>query len=323
MRRDGFIVARSLLNPNEISQLRDQLREHFQSSWEPEGLGKHQPNAAVEVPSISWIYSHPAILAVFRELTGQDALVFTGNSDAHMNMLSWWHKDTNERQGGCLPGDYFVRPECNVYRAGIYLQDHTVQHGLTVRKGSHRDRSLKVGEVAALKTQTGDVVFFDMRLTHAGQFADLFEVILLKAARKALLRPLASTIKNLYQRLLRKPEKLSLFFTYGTPAPDTDYYCEFERAQKQARTREEAVHLPSHLTLALEGAGVRCYPDSPSSVIRMVNTSSYAPLCGFREQDRRVGRDAPLLPTLMVGLGRPAPLFVRAMGFELPHQTGR
>lgn len=256
IRRDGYVIARSILSPTEIALLRTQLLQHFHHSWNPEGLGKHQPNAAVEITSISWIYTHPAILAVFRELSGQDRLVFTGNSDAHMNMLSWWHKDTGEQKGGCFSGDYFTRSECNVYRAGIYLQDHTNGNGLTVKKGSHLTRSLTRGSEEALRTAIGDVVFFDIRLTHAGQFADAFEAALLRVGKGQRARTLASAVKTGYQQLRGKPDKLSVFMTYGTPAQDTQEFCEYELKANRLRNSGQAMHLPTGLIKNLEEAKV-------------------------------------------------------------------
>ena len=94
--RDGFVIARGLLEGAEIARLRAALLDHFSRQWEPEGLGCHQPRAALEIPSIGWIFSHPGIAATVKELTGSPTPVFTTNCDAHMNMLSWWHKDTGE-----------------------------------------------------------------------------------------------------------------------------------------------------------------------------------------------------------------------------------
>lgn len=258
--RDGYVVARKLLSTNEIARLRDGLLEHFQHSWNTEGLGKHQPNAAVEIASIGWIFVCPAILSVFRELYGRDDLIFTGNCDAHMNMLSWWHKDTSEGQGGCFGGDYFSREDCRVYRAGIYLQDHESQHGLTVRMGSHRTHSLTSGVVETLHTRAGDVIFFDIRLTHAGQFADPLQALLLRLGRKLRRDSLAAACGDRYRRFFRRPSKLSIFFTFGTRSPDTDEYCEFELAAKKNRGFADSTYLPAALLADLSAASVEFHP---------------------------------------------------------------
>jgi hypothetical protein len=234
IRANGYVVVRNLLRQHEIGKLRASLLKHFERQWQCEGLGKHQPSAADTIPEISWIFEHPRIVDTFRTLFGGQQPIFTTNCDAHMNMLSWWHKDTSESRGGCFPGDYFARDSCQVYRAGIYLQDQP-KHGLTVRRGSHRHKDITKGESIHLETNAGDVVFFDIRLTHAGQFADQFENGLLRLGRRLRMQEGAMALKNRYQKLLGKPEKLSVFFTYGAPGPDTEAFLEFERKNKRGR----------------------------------------------------------------------------------------
>ena len=81
------------------------------------------------------------IINTFREILGGQTPVFTGNCDAHEDMLSWWHKDAASVDK--LSEDFFAKPSCGLYRAGIYLQDHQGnRHGLTVRKGSHQTETL-------------------------------------------------------------------------------------------------------------------------------------------------------------------------------------
>ena len=255
--RDGYIIARNLLDAPQIARLREILTEHFAKRWEWEGLGRHQPAAAFEIPAIGWIFSHPGIIAVTRALTQSDRPVFTANCDAHMDMLSWWHKDTSEGQGGCFEGNYFDRDSVRVLRAGIYLQDHdTDGRGLHVRVGSHRTRSLDQGRHEILRTRAGDVVFFDIRLTHAGQFADPVEQILLRLGRKLRLPAAAAGAKDVWRRAWGRQRKLSIFCTYGAPGSDTDQYCRFQLAAR--RRRGGAEDLPPHLVQELEASGVIC-----------------------------------------------------------------
>lgn len=259
--RDGYVVARGLLTSDEVARLRGDLLDHFSRRWHWEGLGKHQPEAASEIPAIGWVLAHPAIVEAFRTLTGSDTPVFTGNCDAHMNMLSWWHKDTGENAGGCFRGDYFDRKVLQVYRAGIYVQDHDADgHGLHVRPGSHHTRSAGVGPFETLLTRKGDVVFFDPRLSHAGQFPDPFEHALLRAGRKLRVPALAHHAKEGWRRLLRKQPKLSLFFTYGAPGDDTDDYCAFEARSRRRAGRTDAPALSSGLLRSLAAQRAGCNP---------------------------------------------------------------
>ena len=258
--RDGYVVARSLLSLNEIKRLRETLLTHFARQWNWEGLGKHQPNASSEIPGIGWVFAQPSIVRVFRELTYSSHPVFTANCDAHMNMLSWWHKDTGERNGGCFKGDYYAKNDLHVYRAGIYMQDHDDDQGLHVRPGSHRSRSVSEGLAETLRTRAGDVVFFDIRLSHAGQFADPIEQALLRAGQKLHAPALAYHLKEGWRRLARKQPKLSIFFTYGAPNPDTFDYCEFEMEARRRHQRPSVLTLPPQVLASVAAQGASCNP---------------------------------------------------------------
>jgi hypothetical protein len=82
LERDGYIVVEQLLTPAEVARLRAALVDHFSRQWVPDMLGKHQPGAAYEIPAIGWIFAHPPLLAVFRDIFGSENLKFTGNCDA-------------------------------------------------------------------------------------------------------------------------------------------------------------------------------------------------------------------------------------------------
>lgn len=259
--RDGYAVIRNLLQPEEIARLRDSLRAHFERSGRIEGLGLHQPGASTSIPDIEWVFAHQGILDAMKGIARSDHLVFTGNADAHRNMLSWWHKDTDEARGGCLPGDYWSAREVGVYRAGIYLQDHHEDgHGLKVRPRSHRTRSPHEGVVEVLDTRAGDVVFFDIRLSHAGQLPDPVEYALLRVGRFLRTPSPARAMKEVWGRALRKPSKMSLFATYGAPGANTWHYCEHEAKARSRRERGHPSLLPPHLVRVLREQGVDCNP---------------------------------------------------------------
>ncbi|MBC7434010.1 MAG: hypothetical protein H7345_18295 [Rubritepida sp.] len=249
-RQHRYAVLPQILQAGEIDCLRAALLRHFATSGRPVGLGLHQPNAAVAIPELAWLYAHPGILAALRDLSGGRQPVFTGNSDAHKDMLSWWHKDTSEGSGGCFRGDWTAWPDCSVIRVGVYLQDHPTRDGLSVRLGSQHHRALDQGAVRHVSTSRGDIVLFDVRLTHAGQFADGLEAPLLKAAGRSWLTKPATRLRTAYSHLRRRVEKLSIFFTYGSDAADTQEYCDFELAARHRRA-SPAGPLPDALLEAL------------------------------------------------------------------------
>jgi hypothetical protein len=257
--RDGFVVVPNLLSAGEISSLKDALVCHFAVEWEWAILGKHQPNAAIRIPEIAWLIAHAPVVSIFRELYGQETLVFTGNCDAHANMLSFWHKDVTAN-GDQVTRAAFSRPECRIYRAGVYLQDHDRRRdGLTVRQQSHLSTSKTTGDVTHVKTKAGDVVFFDARLTHRGMLPDWFEHSLYRLTRRFGAPKLGFQIKELYWKATGQSPKLSIFFTYGGMNKFTRDFCAFEfRAKCKDMDARNRV-LPASLSESLSQAGVVSY----------------------------------------------------------------
>jgi hypothetical protein len=43
------------------------------------------------VPDLAFIFTHPRILTVLKQMLGETNVVFTGHCDIHMNLLSGWH----------------------------------------------------------------------------------------------------------------------------------------------------------------------------------------------------------------------------------------
>lgn len=260
LQRSGAILVRGLLAPDEVMTARGQVRDRLTTQGERIQLGKTQPNAALLVPEIGWLVGHPSIVAVFRALLDEN-IWFTGHCDIHMNMLSGWHKDSGESVGGYFKGDYFAAPDCQVYKAAVYLQDATPRDGLTVRLGSHRHSS-HAGLEQHVPNKAGDVVFFDVRLSHVGQLPDSIE-----KAIKAMVRPVRKTngiepgwagmIKDAYWKVIGRRDRLSVFFTYGKRNTFTVDFSRsnMRRQQAQNSSADDAI-LPVPLTTALGASGV-------------------------------------------------------------------
>ncbi|MEL4897553.1 phytanoyl-CoA dioxygenase family protein [Crocosphaera sp. Alani8] len=223
---NGFVLIQNVLSNQEIKQLRKVVKDHFKNKGVLTSYGLTQPNAAVAVPQISQLFYHPRILELMRQLLGQDEIMFTSHCDVHSRTLSGWHKDDGMT---VMEGGYFGKPtydqtDCRVYKVAIYLQNHDNNRGgLTVRKGSHRFPELNKGEEVYLKTKPGDIVVFDVRLTHTGQ-QSITPFPFLKEPNRVLQKAFSKTLKvsdkqskqylkNFYDTLLT--DRLSIFFTYG------------------------------------------------------------------------------------------------------------
>jgi hypothetical protein len=263
---DGILVVRNALSQAEIGELRDILLEYLPVHGRRFSLGKTQPNAAVKVPDLAFVFAHPRIIAVVKQVLGETNIVFTGHCDIHLNMLSGWHKDSGETvPGGYFSGPYMTSADCRVFKVAIYLQDTGRRDGFTARVGSHHATDLTVGKEINVQSRTGDIVVFDVRITHIGQRPDPVEKglmglsLALNRGRRDREDPAwVSRAKALYWKLIGRPDRLSVFFTFG--APNTFTY-DFARANMDRQAREGAVGgsvgLPPELSKALDSEGVK------------------------------------------------------------------
>jgi hypothetical protein len=263
---DGIFVVCNALSQAEIGELREVLLRHLPGRGLRFNLGKTQPNAAIKVPDLAFIFAHPRILTVLKHVLGETNVVFTGHCDIHMNMLSGWHKDSGESvPGGYFTGPYMTSADCRVFKVAIYLQDTGRRDGFTARLGSHHETDLTVGKQINVQSRTGDIVVFDVRITHTGQLPDPVEKGL-KGLSLAVNRgqrhredpAWVSHVKSLYWKLIGRRDRLSVFFTFG--AANTFTY-DFARANMDRQAREGAARdsagLPRKLREALESEGVK------------------------------------------------------------------
>ncbi|MGK7955418.1 MAG: hypothetical protein AB4063_09180 [Crocosphaera sp.] len=254
---DGYVIIENFLPSKDIKRLREILKGHFLDGGVPTTLGLTQPNAAVEVPDINWIFYHPKILAMMRKLLGQEEIMFTSHCDLHCRTLSGWHKDDGMTvmEGGYFGFPAYAQQDCKVYKVALYLQDHYYnQGGLTVRKGSHEFSDINQGEEVYLKTKTGDLIIFDVRLTHTGQkdvvplkFLQKPNYVVKKGLSKIFKIPpqkVNQYLKQIYDNLFG--DRLSIFFTYGLPNEYTRNFA-INNMKRQLQQNQN-----SHLFLSAE-----------------------------------------------------------------------
>jgi hypothetical protein len=256
-RKDGFFVARGVLDASEIERLTNLVNGYFTDHGVIYRYGKTQPNAAVLVPDISWLLSHSRVLDAYRNLLPDMELCFTSHCDLHWNMGFSWHKD--DGQGRYMKGDYF-NEERFIIKAGLYLNDTSDGSGMTVRRGSHRTPDLKVGDIVQIHTRPGDVVFFDVRITHMGKDYTIPERVILKAGKicgDTMGRaPLGFEAREIYRKLSINKPKRSIFFTFGRNDPDTQYFAQINMERQFEQTGICKVNLPENLLERFTAEGI-------------------------------------------------------------------
>jgi hypothetical protein len=119
----------NILSREETDRLRLAANRHFKNNGRAVlGGGVKQANAAVEVPEMSWLYYHPAILRSFRQALGTDAIMFTNHSDVQKNVLNGWHKDERYRRPA-IRADWLLLALCLRHGRLSGLQSRGVSRG--------------------------------------------------------------------------------------------------------------------------------------------------------------------------------------------------
>lgn len=262
MASDGYVVVPEVLSRDELQCLRRSLDGLFAARWVECDCGKVLSDGAGTCPELGWLFAHPGIVAAVREAIGRPEIVFTGNCNLHRNKLGNWHKDMGRVHGGYFQDDVHTLDECPIVKVGVYLQDHDRDGaGFRVRVGSQRVDDLRRGDETYAPTRAGDIILFDVRLTHAGVLPDPMERAiwrvsrLLSGARRE--SPAGRLAKEFWWRVTGKPERLSAFFTYGPPGALTDEFARnVRRSLSDAGIPEQESRLKPGLIEALERVGV-------------------------------------------------------------------
>lgn len=231
--RDGFVVIPGLFTEQEIDSLRDEVKSFFQKEGRHANFGLTQADAMSRIPSIRWLLTHKNLLAAFRQVAGRDDIQFTFHSDAHSDLLGDWHTDTQA---------YFKPEEVRtddfqVYKVGIYLQDHAGNNaqGLTVSKGSHLSGRVERDRVEALHSRSGDVIIFDVRIFHHGDLMRFHEKV---CNRLLPTESLKVKFGELFRRITGRKGKLSIFFTFGVP---NEYTTEFAKRNMVRQNKQNQI----------------------------------------------------------------------------------
>ncbi|WP_372001793.1 hypothetical protein P7L68_22355 [Tistrella mobilis] len=265
---NGFVVLKEVFSPAEIARMREQARGYLEARGLRLGLGRTRSNVAADEKALAWVFGHDRIIQAINWSLDQSKVVFTGHSDAHMNMVAGWHKDSETRYGS-----YFSKPcigaeSCRVYKIGIYLQDHSNNNtGLKVRRGSHKVANLSEGELVTLYSGLGDIVIFDVRISHCGDLPDGVEKVMQKVSRVLKGRhaqrqdpDLFVKIREAYVKMRRDEQKMSIFFTFGM---DNIFTSDFSRTNMQRQMEQvrlagdrAKIDFPVELRERLSAAGI-------------------------------------------------------------------
>ena len=181
------------------------------------------------------------IIDVARQVLGGEPVYF-GDSSANRNdeaaPVGTFHKDNTDRHDKDAPdwrGDY------PVVRFGVYLQDHKKQGGgLLLRAGSHnnlfRNRKVEViheevvdwftGKTRYVFSEPGDLVVWNLRLTHAGMGRFL---------RGPIKRPITERTQRIIPRFLHSTvaqARYSMFASFGREGESFERYLTYLKTRR-------------------------------------------------------------------------------------------
>ena len=267
--RDGYTVVRGLFTADEIARLREgAYAAAAEAGMRPEDPasvpGFALPGDLASHPQLCHLVTDERLVSLAEQLLGAPPVHFRDSAVGIGGSERGWHKDNrnSDRYDTGTPdwhGDY------PLIRMGIYCEDHAAHSGgLAVRVGSHRPertarqrfaqarwglvrkvrdgvliRTLASGMLAKGKpvhvaTRPGDVVAWNMRITHSGHS------VRPRGLAKVKLPPFVE--QRLPKALVRGEEKtrVAIFLSYGAQSPHLARYVEWlkTRAYFPPRTKD-------------------------------------------------------------------------------------
>lgn len=205
LRRDGYCVFPGGISKNTLLEKRELIRDYLISSGIKYDGGFLQPDMFRNIRSSAEIVSFSKLQEVFGD---HGAVVLCRHADAHLNKGTGWHKDR--------PEEYYFdeKVNYNLFKVGVYLQDHSSVNyrgkALTVKKGSHKSVVLHdpACESVAIDPKFGDVVVFDLRLSHKGAEFPRWQKVFNKLGFK-------SRLAKYRQGSMGRDDKLAVFYTFA------------------------------------------------------------------------------------------------------------
>jgi ectoine hydroxylase-related dioxygenase (phytanoyl-CoA dioxygenase family) len=248
----GVVVLKNIMSAASQSELRALLERKLEAARASGGVARadQYPKAdfllgdilAVrELEPYDNIFFSPEVIRVIKALLSTDELLYWGDSSIQYGEAArGFHKDNVDRLDGTQ--DDWIRPY-ELVRCGFYMQDHAKHSGgLKVRLRSHGYPTHRLGKIADVPTQYGDMVIWSMRLTHSGNN---------KRVRFGPRLALHPKIEGVLPAFLSTPEenrRIAAFCSFGKAGSHLDRYvaCMNERDRDyrpyflRARNREDA-----------------------------------------------------------------------------------
>lgn len=174
----GFIVLKNVIPSKFKSLLRAEIqnRIHFLKKENRTTIYPQYPDAIYPLGDIfsfdclkivDYIFFNQIVLDTLRAILNTEKLTYFADSSINMGTSArGFHKDNVDRLDKDQPD--WENPY-GIIRMGFYFQDHKNHSGgLKIRLGSHMIADYSTGRPYDIKSEFGDVIIWNMRLTHSG-----------------------------------------------------------------------------------------------------------------------------------------------------------
>jgi hypothetical protein len=192
------------------------------------------------------IFFTPEAVRMAKALLVTEDLLYWGDSSIQFGEgARGFHKDNVDRLDGTQ--DDWSR-EYELLRCGVYFQDH-LRHsgGLKVRLGSHNYPTHRRGKIVDVSTENGDLVIWNMRLTHSGNYKRL------RFPNWISLHPKLEGLAPSFAFAPEQTRRIAAFCSFGKSGTHADRYIERMNARESdykpyfqhARNRTDAAAIAS------------------------------------------------------------------------------
>jgi hypothetical protein len=205
LKAQGYVVIPQVLSQEEVRKARSILTQIFskKSNYEGDLYRTSEEGGSVYIDIFSrykelrWILFNPKFIEGLSSALGKDFVVLP-DAAMHDSQYGGWHKDTTsqERNGHT----FHYEQDFQVVTTAIYLQDNSAEYGggLEVVPHSHTEKTdpfatkptlieriknklmnsverkeMKFENQYSVPTKAGDMVIFNLRLTHRATYPEI------------------------------------------------------------------------------------------------------------------------------------------------------
>ena len=236
----GWIHIKQFFNADQLKQLRGGVKKSLED--------KINSDLLCNPYLVSQSILNKRLVNVISSILDDMPIYFGDSSISSNDAKMSLHKDNPDRTSASAP-DW--RTPYTIVRAGIYLQDYTLNSGgLILRDGSHNIASRWKGKILNPAIKPGDLVIWSLRTTHSGGARRL------KIAPNMAINPYI--IKHLPDVFFtpRHNERTALFVSFGKNDHHLSRYIKYLKTRSYAVQRWRKMDITQETIEAAKDVGL-------------------------------------------------------------------